>query len=67
MTTTDTDMAFKVSIHLGNDAMHTAQDVVDALRRIADRIESDGYMPSKYQTIRDLNGNDVGRYAAKPE
>ena len=52
------------------------------LRAIADRIESagppkletealgdyaDGGGAMHYQTIRDVNGNDVGRYAFKPD
>ncbi len=42
-------------------------EVCRILRSVADRIERDNEVPAMYQTIRDINGNDVGRYAIKPD
>lgn len=41
-----------------------APELARILREIAQKIE-DGYDYDKFQTIRDINGNDVGRYAIK--
>lgn len=41
-----------------------APELARILREIAKKIE-DGYDYDKFQTIRDINGNDVGRYAIK--
>ncbi len=72
---------FRLYIDLGNDAMRTRKDLADALegviaevltpRRLAPFAETaaddfDGdLLPGWYQTIFDVNGNDVGRYAVK--
>ena len=69
---------FRLYINLGNDAMQTHEDLAAALRKIADDVENprdiapfaesdgDGILRAGwYQTIRDANGNDVGRYAVK--
>ena len=44
----------------------TRVELARILRRIANDIE-DGKDISMYQTIFDINGNDVGRYALKDE
>ena len=52
---------FSATIRLGDDAMLTAADVAAALRKIADRLESEG-TTGTFQTILDANGSDVGRW-----
>lgn len=50
--------SFKVTIELGNEAMESGDDVADALRSVASRVENgqrDGY-------VRDRNGNTVGSF-----
>ena len=43
-----------------------ASEIARILRSVADKIEAEG--PSGfYETIRDINGNDVGRHALKTE
>lgn len=56
---------FTLTIELGNDAMQAGPDVAAALRAVADRIESDLLAASDEGrgTIRDANGNTVGRWA----
>lgn len=39
-------------------------EIVRILRAIADRVEREG-CSGFYETIRDINGNDVGRFALK--
>ena len=51
---------FTLTIHLGNDAMRTPEDVADALTRIAREIRSNP--GAIYKSINDLNGNQVGIY-----
>ena len=49
---------FELHITMGNDAMQTGEDVAEALRRIADKLEHgriDG-------PVMDLNGNKVGTW-----
>ena len=46
----------------GNEGAELAR----ILRKLADRIESAGDAPRCFENIRDVNGNTVGRYAAKP-
>ena len=63
-------MKFTLSITLGNDAMQDNGDVADALRRVANEIESDGWgtrLTDGYaaQTIFDINGNDVGHFKVR--
>jgi len=41
------------------------QETARILRRIADRLDA-GEAFSKYETLLDANGNDVGRAAFKP-
>lgn len=46
------------------DGCDLAPEIVRILRSIADRVERDG--PSGFfETVRDINGNDVGRFALK--
>ena len=53
---------FVLSIRLGNDAMQSGPDVAAALRKVADRIESDLEARGK---VRDANGNTVGEFEAR--
>ena len=55
---------FRLGIELGNDAMQTPEDVADALRDIADRIERGDLTGGG---IRDENGNTVGSWDYEPE
>jgi len=48
--------SFKVDLELGNDAMQSAEDIADALRDIAKKLEK-GISDGK---IMDKNGNTVG-------
>ena len=41
-------------------------EIIRILRAIADRIDRDG-LSGFFETIHDLNGNDVGRFAIKPD
>lgn len=55
---------FGLTIYLGNAAMLTGEDVADALREVAECVESLSELTEPYNgTIRDLNGNAVGRWA----
>lgn len=66
---------FTVKIECGNAAFtdeagnvtndSAAPELARILREIADRIEA-GTDYGWFKTIRDVNGNDVGRYALKP-
>ena len=55
---------FRLHIELGNADMQSGTYVADALREVADRIEHALEAPG---TIRDLNGNTIGRYGAENE
>ena len=48
---------FTLTITLGNEAMQTNEDVAEALRVAASRIES-----RALPLIRDINGNNVGSW-----
>jgi hypothetical protein len=54
---------FKLRIELGNEAMQTPEDVVRALRDVAERLE--GYSDFHSIIIRDVNGNTVGKAEAR--
>lgn len=71
-------LSFRLYITLGNDAMRTAGDLNAALHKIAQdvlepresapysEVDAEGNLGAGwYQTILDVNGNDVGRYAVK--
>lgn len=68
MKTTESQI-FRLTIRCGDDALAGSGDdgreLARILREIADKVE--GGAPWAYQTIRDINGNDVGRYSLKPE
>ena len=56
-------MRFKMEISLGNDAMHTAEQVAMALEAIAKRLRMYYPMSKEVQlSIRDGNGNRVGSW-----
>ena len=44
-----------------------AREVSRILAEISQKIESRDEVPTYFQTIYDVNGNDVGRYAIKPD
>ena len=57
---------FTVNIRCDNAAFDDApeSEIARILRDIADKLESDG-ASGFFETIRDINGNDVGRHALK--
>lgn len=58
---------FSVNLSMDNEAFEDAPgEVARILRKIAATIERDGFS-GFFETILDANGNDVGRFAAKPE
>ena len=59
-------MEFKLNIRTDNAAFADCpgSEVARILREIADKIDFKE-LPHFMQTIRDCNGNDVGRYACK--
>lgn len=61
-------MTFRLFIRTNNEAFEPFPEIELArlLRKIAAYIEEGG-VPSHYQTIFDVNGNDVGRYAHKDD
>jgi len=63
-----TDVKFTLTIEMGNGAMNTPSDVMNALRKLADHVDPEGY-PDKWASpaeeggkIRDVNGNTVGKW-----
>jgi hypothetical protein len=52
---------FQLQIKLGNEAMQTASDVADALRRVAERLDERGF-DAPTGIVRDINGNLVGAW-----
>lgn len=58
---------FTVKFDTDNSAFECDRDyeIALVLRRIADRIEANGMPTFHSQTVRDTNGNDIGRYALK--
>ena len=59
---------FTLNIDTSNAAFEdeSAPELARILRRIADDI-ADGRKFDMFQTIQDVNGNDVGQYAEKPD
>ena len=55
-------MEFHMVIVLGNDAMKTAEDVVDAVRSVTDSVAFTGLRIGDSGAIRDANGNVVGHW-----
>lgn len=60
-------MNFTIAVHTDNEAFDPdpAPELVRILRKIADRVEREGFS-GFFETIHDVNGNDLGRYAMKP-
>ena len=56
-------MKFVLSITCENDAFQpdAAAEVARILRSVADKLESGADDFGRYRTLRDSNGNDVGR------
>ena len=59
-------MQFRLYITTDNAAFEDPSELPRILRKISMDIE-DGKDVSHFQTILDVNGNDVGRYALKDE
>lgn len=59
---------FTLKIDTENAAFDDGQtdEIARILRKIADEVEHGGYYPGQSQTVRDINGNDVGRYKLDP-
>lgn len=62
-------MKFFVQMSINNAAFEDspASEVARILREIADSIESADSVPEYFRNCRDVNGNTVGTYAAKPD
>ena len=63
-------MKFIIRIGMENAAFsegNEGTELARILRKLADRIESAGEAPRCFENIRDVNGNTVGQYAAKPD
>ena len=59
---------FRLNIDLEKDAFESiaTYEIARILKHIADKLERDPELDiNYYQTIIDINGNDVGRYAIK--
>jgi hypothetical protein len=54
-------MKFVLELDFGNDAMSCGWDVARALKNVASDVNSDVELTG-YATIRDLNGNTVGKW-----
>jgi len=52
---------FQIEIEMGNDGMQTNGDVAKALHAVADKLETGHHLFSG-SSIRDPNGNTVGRF-----
>lgn len=59
-------MRFFININMGNDAMKSADDLANAIKKVADRIASEQYdidPDDEYEVpINDDNGNTVGEW-----
>lgn len=55
-------MEFTARIKFGNEAMETGDHLAEALRRIANTVESSDEVIEDHGIIRDLNGNTVGKW-----
>lgn len=54
---------FTLTIRLGNDLMQSADDIADALRRVADRIDGGPLTDlADERVVMDRNGQRVGTY-----
>jgi len=61
-------MKFTLSIDTDNAAFEPdeAEEIARILRALANRITREG-LSGFFETIHDVNGNDVGQYALKPD
>ena len=62
-------MKFIIRIDLQNAAFSEGDEGAELariLRELAERIERAGEAPRCFENVRDINGNTVGQYAAKP-
>lgn len=63
--------SFKLTVRLGNEAMQSAGDIADVLRRAADSVESCAddieRGSSVSSNVRDANGNTVGGWSVGQE
>jgi hypothetical protein len=57
-------MKFKLEIELGNDAMQTFDDVLEALQESHSSLAdgSEPFIVGDYDLLRDVNGNTVGKW-----
>lgn len=55
-------MYFQLIIELGNDAMQDGTDVANVLRVLSNKLETCGFENDIVGTVRDENGNTVGRW-----
>ena len=53
---------FILEIDLGNEGMISSPDIGRALRDVADSVDNGSGFYPQYSTIRDINGNVVGKY-----
>lgn len=60
-------MRFTLSIEMGNAAMESATDLVDALQHVVGQLESDPLESGHAQSIRDHNGNRVGQWKIRED
>lgn len=62
-------MRFTLSFQMDNAAFdeNPAREVARILFDAAQRIESTDKVPEYFENLRDLNGNTIGTYAAKPD
>lgn len=59
-------MDFKLTIKLGNAAMQTPDDVAEALRKLAAKMDHTEFSGLEFGSIRDVNGNTVGSWELTP-
>lgn len=57
------DGVFKLKVELGDDAMRTRADVIEALEEVCGAVDGGGLTGA----VRDLNGNTVGRWTVDGE
>jgi hypothetical protein len=58
---------FNLTIALGNDAMQNGDDIAEALRHTASRVEAGGLETLQSGPVRDLNGNTVGSWEVRDD
>lgn len=58
---------FKLEVTCDNDAFEPEpwEELARILREAADKLEREREACKWFQTVRDINGNDVGRFALK--